>query len=569
MTEPYRTLRQRLGAVVVAALLVVLSPLSTRAEALASEAEAPQQPTAGEGVVGARPAELKVANREIVTLRAGFFGASPADRVEAIGERIEMLIARGGPMEVSTREIEGGYAVLMDGDLVFRVLDADAQAEIGETAADVAARAADSLRLALQEISEGRSTGAIVNAVIVSLIASAVLFTLLWGLVRAYGWAARKIRSAAEARVARLEKALGQHATVQLGIARIAVAPLRVVAILLAVLAIYEWLGVVLKQFPYTRPWGEALLSNLLNGLGKFVLDALHAVPGLLFVLLIFVLARFFVRVLQAFFASVEQGRVHLVWVDETTARPTGKLLSAAVWLLALVAAYPYIPGSDSEAFKGIGVFVGLMLSIGSSGVVNQAVSGLMLMYTRSFKPGEFVKVGETEGVVKSIGFLTTQIETLRKEVITIPNAVIVGNTTRNYSRSREQGGVRIATAITIGYDAPWRQVQAMLHQAVERTEGVLKVPPSLILQTALLDHAVEYTVIVGISDPTTRPAVLDELHAQIQDVFNEHGVQIMSPHYIADPEVPKTVPRDEWYRSPAASAAPATPVAQAVGSRD
>jgi small-conductance mechanosensitive channel len=243
-----------------------------------------------------------------------------------------------------------------------------------------------------------------------------------------------------------------------------------------------------------------------------------------------------------------------MVWVDETTARPTGRLLAAVVWLLALVAAYPYIPGSGSEAFRGIGVFVGLMLSIGSSGVVNQAVSGLMLMYTRSFRPGEFVRVGDTEGTVRAIGFLTTQIETPRREQVTIPNAVIVGNVMRNFSRFREGGGARATTTVTIGYDTPWRQVQAMLRLAAERTAGVMTEPPPRILQTGLLDHAVEYTVLVAIDEPAARALVLDALHASILDVFNEHGVQIMSPRYEADPEQPKVVPRQDWYRAPASA---------------
>ena len=139
---------------------------------------------------------------------------------------------------------------------------------------------------------------------------------------------------------------------------------------------------------------------------------------------LIFIVTRFVVRVIRAFFDGVQAGRVHVSWIDETTARPTGRLLTAIIWLFALVAAYPYIPGSDSEAFKGIGVFVGLMLSIGASGVVNQAVSGLMLMYTKALRPGEFVQVGETEGTVTAVGFLTTRIETLRNVEVTLPNAL-------------------------------------------------------------------------------------------------------------------------------------------------
>jgi small-conductance mechanosensitive channel len=554
-TDSSRSTGRRLGALALMAALAIHLPEAVLAAGAdpATAAVAPAaSTTAAAGIVVAEPTELKIANRSIVTLRAGILGATPTDRAKAIAARIDSIVARGGPLEVTTRAIEGGNAVLVDGDLVFRVLDADVDAEVGETAEEVAARAAYRLQQALREIGEVRNTRAIASAVVTALVATLVMVALLWALHRAYRWGARRITAFAERRTARLTQALGRQVTGQIGFARIAVAPLRVVAVLLGLLVSYEWLGIVLKQFPYTRPWGEALLSNLVTALGEFVLNAMKAVPGLLFVLLIFVVARFLVRILQAFVASVEQGRVSVAWVDETTARPTGKLLSAVVWLLALVAAYPYIPGSESEAFRGIGVFVGLMLSIGSSGVVNQAVSGLMLMYTRSFKPGEFVKVGDTEGIVRSIGFLTTEIETLRREHITIPNAVIVGNTMRNYSRFKDQGGVRVVTTVTIGYDAPWRQVQELLRLAAERTEGVLRDPPARILQTALLDHAVEYTVIVSIADPTTRLAVLDVLHAHILDLFNEHGVQIMSPHYEGDPEAPKVVPREQWFRAPA-----------------
>ena len=257
------------------------------------------------------------------------------------------------------------------------------------------------------------------------------------------------------------------------GIADLAVVPVRLAAWTVALLVVYQWAALVLEFFPYTRPWGEGLFDNLLSALGSFVGNMLEAVPGLLFVALIFFVTRFVVRVVRAFFDGVQAGRIHLHWIDETTARPTGRLLIAIIWLFSLVAAYPYIPGSDSEAFKGIGVFVGLMLSIGASGVVNQAVSGLMLMYTKALRPGEFVQVGETEGTVTAVGFLTTRIETLRNVEVTLPNAFLVSNVTRNLSRLASNGGMRLTTSVTIGYDTPWRQVHAMLTLAAERTSRV------------------------------------------------------------------------------------------------
>jgi small-conductance mechanosensitive channel len=544
-----------LGLALLAAVLALALPGPARAAGPATTSASPAQPALQQLAVGSEPAELRYANRPIVLLHAELFGATPRERVEATVERIDAVVAQGGPLRVSTRSIPEGVALLIDDRLIFRVLEGDVDAEAGETAREVAARAARNLQLAIDETMEARNTRAIATAIGASLLATAVLAGLLWLLIRVYRWTASRIVAVAERRSARLAQTLGQHVTGQLGLARLAVAPVRLVAVLVVLLFVYEWLAVVLKQFPYTRPWGERLLSNLVAALGEFLLEAMHAIPGLLFVLLIFMVARFFVRLLRAFFDGVEQGRVRMVWVDETTARPTGRLLAAVVWLLALVAAYPYIPGSGSEAFRGIGVFVGLMLSIGSSGVVNQAVSGLMLMYTRSFRPGEFVRVGDTEGTVRAIGFLTTQIETPRREQVTIPNAVIVGNVMRNFSRFREGGGARATTTVTIGYDTPWRQVQAMLRLAAERTAGVMTEPPPRILQTGLLDHAVEYTVLVSIDEPAARALVLDALHASILDVFNEHGVQIMSPRYEADPEQPKVVPRQEWYRAPASAA--------------
>ena len=444
---------------------------------LLAAAAATAQPAATDAdsaAAGGLPADLVVANRTIVTLRAPVSGASAAQRVEAISERLDALLAKGGAPVVSRTAVDGGYLIQINGEPAFRILDADVDPDLHQTTAQVADQATARLGQALAEIAEARNARAMLPAFGWTLLATAVLALCIWAVVRLYRWSAARVRAAFERRKLRYGAGWQGHLLGAADPATLAVAPLRFLGWLVVLFLVYTWTGFVLQRFPYTRPWGEALRDNLFAALGDFGASAVRAIPGLLFVVLIFAIARVAVRIVRGLFDAAHVGRVDLGWIDQTTARPTGQLLSAVIWLFALVAAYPYIPGSDSEAFRGVGVFVGLMLSIGSSGIVNQAVSGMMLMYTRSLRPGEFVQIGETEGTVTSIGFMTTRLETVRREEISIPNAVIAANVMRNYSRLAPVGGVRVATKVNIGYDIPWRQVHAMLLLAAGRTSGLV-----------------------------------------------------------------------------------------------
>jgi small-conductance mechanosensitive channel len=518
-------------------------------------AQAPGVATAAPGQAAASPAEpavLKIANRPIFTMRAESFGRPPRDRAMAISMVAAALVERGGPLEITTTDTPEGVIVLVDGSALFRVLNADVDAEAGESRQAVAQSAARNLEVALAEMREARDARMLLPAVLYSLLATAAAMLALWLLWRLHRAAATRLRTAIHQHTEKLVPKWGRSIVGPSAVERAIVAPVRIAGWLVAFLVIYEWLAYVLGRFPYTRPWGEALFANLAEAVGELARSIAAALPGLFFVIVIFYLTRLVARAVRAFFAGVEDGRINVQWVDQITARPTARLINAVVWLFGFVAAYPYIPGSESEAFKGIGVFVGLMLSIGSSGIVNQAVSGLMLMYTRALRPGEFVRIGDTEGIVRSVGFVNTRIETLRHEEISIPNAVIAGTVTHNYSRLAGDGGVRVPTKVTIGYDVPWRQVRGLLLMAAERTQSIARSPEPRVLQTALQDFYVEYTLIVSLTDPATRLFVLDELHAHIQDVFNEHGVQIMSPNYEADPERPKIVPPEDWFKAPA-----------------
>jgi small-conductance mechanosensitive channel len=528
-----------------AAMLCMLAFASFGAEAPAKFAPAV---TVGE------PTDLVIANRTITSFRADIYGATTTERARSVRERILSFVEYGGHLTVATKPVPEGAAVLVGDRIAFRILEEDLEPDSTQTTEEAALEAAQRLDVALNELAESRDARVMLPAVGVTILGTALAAALIWGLIRLRRWFVTRIERVMEHRTDRLVSGWAGHVIGRGGIVSLVTLPVRVLIWLLGVLIAYEYVGLVLRQFPYTRPWGEALQGNLLEALGRFGTNLLRALPGLLFVVLIFSLARLVVRVVRAFFARVQAGRVKVTWVDETTAHPTERLATVLIWLFALVAAYPYIPGSGSEAFKGVGVFVGLMLSIGSSGIVNQAVSGLMLMYTRSLKTGEFVRIGEMEGTVSSVGFLTTRLETLRREEITIPNSVIASSVMRNFSRLAVDGNLQVGTQVTIGYDTPWRQVHAMLLEAAKLTSRIAETPPPFVLQTNLHDFYVEYTLVVPIAVPRYRVSILSELHSHIQDVFNKYGVQIMSPNYEADPEQAKVVNREDWFKAPATS---------------
>ena len=326
---------------------------------------------------------------------------------------------------------------------------------------------------------------------------------------------------------------------------------------LLALVASYTWVTFALLQFPYTRAWGESLETFLLETLGNVAGAILSAIPGLLIVVIVVLLARFAVKLSRLFFDRVEGGRVRVRWIDRDTAKPTRRIATVVIWLFALAMAYPYLPGAQTDAFKGLSVLVGLMVSIGGASVVGQAASGLILMYSRSIRPGEYVRIGQSEGTVRELGMFATKLMTAGGEEVVLPNSYVLGQTTHNMSRMA-RGGIVLDTSVTIGYDTPWRQVHAMLEEAARRTDGVLEEPAPLVLQTALSDFYIHYRLIARVDGERSRPKTLSALLANIQDVFNEYGVQIMSPNYVADPGQPKLVAKEDWFAEPARAPQPA-----------
>jgi small-conductance mechanosensitive channel len=446
---------------------------------------------------------------------------------------------------VGTALTKEGLTITVDGLYAFRMGEADLDAEDGRTYEEARDTVSGRLQAAIAAARSSRRMGEIVPAVALTAIGTLTFLLAVWVLARARGW----LRSYLARRIERRVELGAQEFAWLLRAARGA----SQLALLFVIAALAEeWLRFVFARFPYTRPWSERLTSYV-GIVASDITDAfVDAVPGLVMVALIAALAHLCTKILKAVALGVEAGRYELPGVDRDTVRLARRLTTAFVWLFALAMAYPYLPGSSSDAFKGLSVLVGVMLSLGASGLVSQAAGGLILTFGRVLRPGEWVRVGDVEGEVVTVGTFSTSLRTVADHAVNVPNSVLLATISQNFSRPTAAASSTLETSVTIGYGTPWRQVHAMLLTAAERTPEIEREPRPMVIQTALSDFYVGYTLRVRLLQQPRREAVLSALNANVQDIFNEYGVQIMSPHYVFDPAGPVVVPRARWFDAPA-----------------
>jgi small-conductance mechanosensitive channel len=315
---------------------------------------------------------------------------------------------------------------------------------------------------------------------------------------------------------------------------------------------LFIWLEYVLARFPWTRGTGARLLELVLGPLGTLVAGLVRSIPDLVFLAILFVLTRYTLKLTRLFFSSVGRGEVTIEGFEPEWADATYRLIRVAIVAFALVVAYPYIPGSGTEAFKGISIFMGILFSLGASSAVSNMIAGYLMTYRRAFRVGDRVKIGGADGFVSEMRLQATHLRTIKNEEVVIPNSTILGNEVVNYSSLARKEGLILHTTVGIGYGTPWRQVEAMLLLAAKRTAGLMPEPAPFVRQLALGDFAVTYEINAYCSDPLEMGALYSALHRNILDVFNEYGVQIMTPAYEGDPEQPKVVPQEQWFTAPA-----------------
>lgn len=553
--EPMMRIRSLLaGSVLMLASMTTAwaaGPASPTAEPVKTAAAAPAPETT-------RAAPIRVWNQELVRLEVPYRGLTPQVRAERATDRIAEAIDELEPDAIRAEwtqvGADSGVMFLQDNQILFALRPGDADAPDRAALEQVAPQVLQRFRQILKERREARSVTGLLRNIGLVVLATLLYALLLWSIARASEWLRLRVQAAAARAAGPVPlRGVDVHAvtstTVRFGF--------RGLRLLLVLFFTYVWLGYVLTRFPYSRPWGRALGQYLVDGASDLGRSFVHAIPSLLMLALIFLITRGIVRLVGTWFRGVETGAFTVDWLEPSAVPTTRRLVSWVIWLFAVTVAYPYIPGSKTEAFKGVSVFVGLMLSLGSAGVISQIVSGFIALYSRAVRPGDIVRIGENEGMVTHIGTFSLKMVTRTREEITIPNSTLAATPVRNYTRHAAEGGLLVTTSVTIGYDAPWRQVHALLQLAAARTPQLLPGHKPFVLQSELTDFYVNYQLNVAVADPKERPHALSRLHAEIQDAFNEFGVQIMSPNFEAQPEQKVWVPRDQWHVAPAAPDAP------------
>jgi small-conductance mechanosensitive channel len=501
---------------------------------------------------------LRLENRDITMLRATVGGFSPEQRRKNILARMEQILGAKGAAPIVTRKpLAQGVAFYLDDQMVFAIAFQDLDTSIGETMKEVGDRVEPRLDLAIREIFETRSVSRLVKNALWVLLATAA-FLLFVFIVHRLRY---RINSALEARYKKRRLLAEGPPTVFSRFIRGTFQMVFGLAVLLVELAVANvWLTFALQRFPYTRPWGEGLSKNLITLIVRCEFVFGRALPGLATVAAIVAACYGLTQLANKLFFAIRAGDITVPGLHPEVAPPTRRLVVGFIWIFGLIMAYPHFPGSQTEAFKGVSVFLGLLVTLGSSGVFGQAMCGILLMYSRAFSRGDYIRIADTEGTVIELGTLSTKIRTIKNEVVNIPNSVVVSTQVKNFSRLQDTTGVIVHSEATIGYTAPWRQVEAMLILAAQRTYGLKQEPSPFVLQLTLGDYAVSYQINAYLERAEDRVATLASLHRSIQDVFNEHGVQIMTPHYRRDPVEPQVVPKDRWFEAPAQRAEETVP---------
>ncbi len=474
-----------------------------------------------------------VAGQEIYRMRAALGPFSVEERAATAARRIKRLVAAPSfdPAMLAVQEQDGLTRIAYGNEVLFTVLHedlSDLEREAGHPAAD---DIAERLRTAIRIDRVARTPRRLAISFALTLLVFGVavlLFRLLSKMARrarAYIAAAKDTRLHG-VQIRGLELISGD--TMVTIVQRAA----SLIQAAIVIFLVYVAASVVLSLFPWTAPYVRSSVGFVLKAVWDVVGAIFGSIPNLFMIGLLLFVIRYITRFVNFLFDAIGRGVLVLPGFHPELAAPTNQIVRWLVWALGLVVIFPYLPGSGSPAFQGVSVFIGLLVSFGSSGAIGNVVSGLVLTFSRSFALGDRVKIGDTVGDVVSHTLLSTKLITIKNEEVTIPNSLILNNHIINYSELSAEKGLILHTTVTIGYDVPWRQVHELLIAAARASDGIIATPEPFVFQTSLDDFYVSYQINAHTKEPQRMAAIYSDLHQNIQDRFFDAGVEIMSPHY-------------------------------------
>ncbi len=489
----------------------------------ASPPEEPPKPPAG---------RVMIDGKELFTVQEKILSITPVDRASLISSRL-MQLSRNPLFKSETITTVEGETVtdITAGDLIIMTVTEKDAAAAGKPRSDLSRELAQTIRVAIEKKNYEYSIRSILVAVLYTLLATALLVAALIALFRFFPRLVSKIESLKGTRIRTIRfqslELIQEDRIVKI---LISLAKFARFVLILGLLDIY--IPLVFSFFPWTRGFASKLFNYLLLPIQKTWAAVASYLPNVFFILVIVVITHFVNRFWRFFFTQIEKKTIIIPGFYPEWADASFKIVRFLTIAFAAVVAFPYLPGSESPAFKGISVFLGVLFSLGSTSAVANVVAGVILTYMRAFKLGDRVKIADTVGDVTEKTLLVTRVRTIKNVDITIPNAMVLGSHIVNYSSSAKDYGLILHTSVTIGYDIPWRQVHQLLIGAAKATENILELPEPFVFQKSLDDFYVNYELNAYTEKPTIMARIYSQLHQNIQEKFNEAGVEIMSPHY-------------------------------------
>ena len=481
--------------------------------------------------------------------------AFPAsERAATIAQRIRAVAEDGAIPPSALRLVANEHwtEIVAGENSVMAVFDADAAAEApGLSRQALAQIYLKKIASAVEAYRAERSPEQLARNAVLAGAWTLLLVVALFILFRSLRWIVVRIERRYHSAIEHIES--GTFRLISAGSIWLAIRfTIRFLTLFAALALFYAYLHIVLDFFPWTRGLSANLRALTVAPLLVLANELVAAIPRLLIIFVIIVVARHIIRLARFFFSAIENGTIKFSGFEAEWSKPTYNIVRVLIIAFAAMVSYPYIPGSQSAAFKGISIFLGVLFSLGSSSLLANIIAGYTMAYRRAFHVGDRIQVGDLMGDVAQIGLMVTHLSSIKNEELVVPNSLILNSNVINYTSLARERGLILHTTVGIGYETPWRQVEAMLLMAAQRTTGLLREPPPFVLQQSLGDYAVTYQLNVFCDKPGEMFRLYTELHRNVLDVFNEYNVQIMTPSYIADPPQPKVVPRGLWFAQPA-----------------